>query len=420
MKNKMIFYIEKIFTIGQFIAPLGLLIVKGWIGWLLLLQSFMALILTLKSKETLRNFCVNKWSVLVFITFSLPLVAILNSQFLNNSWEWRYYDSPSRFLFAIPLIIYIWQSKIKLQPLLEFTFPLTLIVTFIALPFLPKLGYGADPNRLATYFVDPLTFGRISLTFGLVSIAFVNFKNKPLISNLVLLIGFFLGLYLSVQSGSRTGWLAAPIVLIFIFAMYAPFKNKLVSLCIALMICIIGTFTIYKLSPTVHQRVSLAIHEVSSYQLNQLNQDNSVGMRISFIRMGLYFFSERPLSGWGDKSFKEKLNDPKISYFSSNFTREFAFNAGFHNEFITNMVRSGILGLLSSLLLFVTPLIIFCKLLTFNRQLAIAGVTYVVCELISGLSTEVFNLKFTTALYAFNISVFLGLALQSLIQKSNE
>jgi O-antigen ligase len=253
-----------------------------------------------------------------------------------------------------------------------------------------------------------------------VSLAFINFKNKSLISNLVLLIGFVLGLYLSVKSGSRTGWLAVPIVFIFLFVMNAPFKNKFASICIALLIGTTGTFTIYKTSSTVNQRVNLAIHEVSSYQLNQLNPDNSVGMRISFYRMGLYFFSERPFSGWGDKSFKEKLNDPQISFFSSNFTREFAFNAGFHNEFITNMVRSGILGLLSSLLLIATPLIILWKLLTFNRQLAIAGVTYVICELISGLSTEVFNLKFTAALYAFNISVFLGLALQSLIQKSNE
>ncbi len=418
--DKKLSIFEKIFTFGQFITPLGLLIVKSWIGWWLFLQFLLALTLTLKSKEKLKPFFVNKYSVLVFITFSLPLLAILNSQFLNNSWEWRYYDSPSRFLFAIPLIMYIWQSKIKLQSFLELTCPLTLIATFIALPFLPKLGWGADPGRLATYFVDPLTFGRISLTFGLVSLAFINFKNKSLISNLVLLIGFVLGLYLSVKSGSRTGWLAVPIVFIFLFVMNAPFKNKFASICIALLIGTTGTFTICKTSSTVNQRVNLAIHEVSSYQLNQLNPDNSVGMRISFYRMGLYFFSERPFSGWGDKSFKEKLNDPQISFFSSNFTREFAFNAGFHNEFITNMVRSGILGLLSSLLLIATPLIILWKLLTFNRQLAIAGVTYVICELISGLSTEVFNLKFTAALYAFNISVFLGLALQSLIQKSNE
>jgi O-antigen ligase len=419
MKNKLV-SIEKLFTIGQLIGPLGLLIVKSWIGGWLFLQSLMALLLTLKSKENLSNFWKSKWTALVFITFILPLLAILNSQLLNNSWEWRYYDSPSRFLFAIPLIMYIWQSKIKLQFLLEFTFPLTLIVTFIALSFLPKLGWGADPSRLATYFVDPLTFGRISLTFGLVSLAFINFKNKSLISNLVLLIGFILGLYLSVKSGSRTGWLAAPVIFIFLFVMHAPFKNKFASICIALLIGVTGTFTIYKTSPTVNQRVNLAIHEVSSYQLNQLNPDNSVGMRISFYRMGLYFFSERPFSGWGDENFKEKLNDPEISFFSTSFTREFALNSGFHNEFITNMVRSGVLGLLSSLLLIATPLIIFWRLLTFNRPLAIAGVTYVICELISGLSTEVFNLKFTAALYTFNISVFLGLALQSLIQKSNE
>ncbi|MFM1806905.1 MAG: hypothetical protein RL212_1164 [Pseudomonadota bacterium] len=419
-KNEKIGLFEKIFSIGQLLGPLGLLIVKSWIGGWLFLQSLIALILTFKSNAELKPFFVNKWSALVFTTFSLPLLAILNSQFLNNSWEWRYYDSPSRFLFAIPLIMYIWQSKIKLQSFLELTFPLTLIATFIALPFLPKLGWGADPSRLATYFVDPLTFGRISLTFGLVSLAFINFKNKSLISNIVLLIGFGFGLYLSVKSGSRTGWLAAPIVFIFLFVMYAPFKNKFFSICIALLIGVTGTFTFYKTSSTVNQRVNLAIHEVSSYQPNQLNPDNSVGMRISFYRMGLYFFSERPLSGWGDENFKEKLNDPEISFFSSSFTREFALNAGFHNEFITNMVRSGVLGLLSSLLLLITPLIIFWKLLPLNKPLAIAGVTYAICELISGLSTEVFNLKFTTALYTFNISVFLGLALQSLIQKSNE
>ncbi len=418
--NEKIGLFEKIFSIGQLLGPLGLLIVKSWIGGWLFLQSLMALILTFKSNAELKPFFVNKWSALVFATFSLPLLAILNSQFLNNSWEWRYYDSPSRFLFAIPLIMYIWQSKIKLQSFLELTFPLTLIATFIALPFLPKLGWGADSSRLATYFVDPLTFGRISLTFGLVSLAFINFKNKSLISNIVLLIGFGFGLYLSVKSGSRTGWLAAPIVFIFLFVMHTPFKNKFSSICIVLLIGVTGIFTIYKTSSTVNQRVNLAIHEVSSYQLNQLNPDNSVGMRISFYRIGLHLFSDRPLSGWGDKSFKEKLNDPQISFFSSSFTREFALNAGFHNEFITNMVRSGVLGLLSSLLLLIAPLIIFWKLLPFNRPLAIAGVTYVICELISSFSTEVFNLKFTTALYTFNISVFLGLALQSLIQKSNE
>lgn len=418
--NEKIGLVEKIFTFGQFIAPLGLLIVKSWIGWWLLLQSLFALILTFKSKENLSDFWKSKWTVLVFTTFSLSLLAILNSQFLNNSWEWRYYDSPSRFLFAIPLIMYIWQSTIKLQPLFELTFPLTLVVTFIALPFLPKLGWSTDPSRLATYFVDPLTFGRISLTFGLVSLAFINFKNKSLISNLLLVIGFVLGLYLSVKSGSRTGWLAFPIVLFFLFVMQAPIKNKLVSMFIALIIIVISTFTIYKLSPTVNQRINTATHEISSYQLNQLNADNSSGMRISFFRIGLHYFSERPFSGWGDKGFKEKLNDSEISFFSSSLTREFAFNAGFHNEFITNMVRSGILGLLSSLLLLGTPLIIFWKVLTVNRPLAIAGITYVLCELISGLSTEVFNLKFTAAIYTFNISVFLGLALQSLIQKSNE
>ena len=87
--------------------------------------------------------------------------------------------------------------------------------------------------------------------------------------------------------------------------------------------------------------------------------------------------------------------------------------AGFHNEFTTNAVNFGIWGLLSTVLVFFVPLTIFIKAYRrrINTQLVLIGITYVLCELASSMTTEVWSLKFTAALSAIIISVICGLTL---------
>jgi O-antigen ligase len=110
------------------------------------------------------------------------------------------------------------------------------------------------------------------------------------------------------------------------------------------------------------------------------------------------------LGGWGDKGYFQAINSPELAAFTSQFGRWGAVMSGFHNEITTNMVRSGIWGLSASVALFLVPAWLFCsRLCADNKQTsntAVVGLSYVIIELISAMTTEVFELKYTAALYA--------------------
>ena len=98
-------------------------------------------------------------------------------------------------------------------------------------------------------------------------------------------------------------------------------------------------------------KLLLALQQFSSYKLNELNVDTSVGMRLSFYRMGIQYFIERPWYGWGDLSWMYSINRAEFIQYASEFARD-SPKHGFHNEIITSSVRTGIWGLMSSVCLF--------------------------------------------------------------------
>jgi O-antigen ligase len=224
------------------------------------------------------------------------------------------------------------------------------------------------------------------------------------------LIAVVIGIGFSIYSGSRTGWLGLPIILFFFLTRVFPFKRIYSSLLAAgLMVAVSIGF--YSASSNVHDRVQMAWQEASSYKRTELNPDNSAGMRMSFARMGWYYFKMQPLAGWGDKGFAGHVNDPAISGFASQYTREFVLTAGFHNEITTNAVRSGIWGLISSLALFLVPLVFFARVVLqggAGSTVAFLGFCYVLMEFIAGMSTEVLNLKFTATFYACMLTMWVA------------
>jgi O-antigen ligase len=230
-------------------------------------------------------------------------------------------------------------------------------------------------------------------------------RNKVWLIFVIQILGVIIGIYLSVRSGSRTGWLAFPIVIMILFIAYGP-KNKLMALAIAAIISIGGTVAAYQLSNTVRDRVNIAISEIQRYKLNEINPDNSVGMRISFARMGLYYFSLSPFAGNTKADLIKHQNDLEITRYATAFTRDFPIQNQFHNEFTTNSVKNGIWGFISTALIFFIPFGIFVTGLfkSASRKIALVGIAYLICELISAMSTEVIGLKFTASLYSILIT----------------
>ena len=407
------------------LAPIFVLTVKGWTTLTLVLAAVLSLALLLLDRNsnltqkqvaqdpTTKN---NEqfWVWLMIITFASPVLAVLISQSLRHDWVWRSYDAPMRFLVAIPVFLCVYKRNLPVMKFWQWSFPLLVITTFVIMPFLPKSGWALVPGRVSTYFVDPLTFGHITLTFGLLSLFVVKqLKQDNHLSNAFKILGLGVGIYLSLMSGSRTGWVALPFVLILWWLSSFGTKNLLKNLVLCISFSLLTAFAIYQLSTTVRERSNLAINEIAHYTLNKENPYNSVGARLSMAREGFYFFNMSPWMGWGDEGYKEHISDPSIVQFADPIVRNLPFGAGFHNEFTTNAVHYGVWGLVSTSLVFFVPLALFLNAYRrrINPQLALIGLTYMICELASSMTTEVWNLKFTAALSALIIAGLCGAVL---------
>ncbi|HTN66476.1 MAG TPA: O-antigen ligase family protein [Burkholderiaceae bacterium] len=390
--------------------PLFALIWRGWINACLLISLLLSVYVLLrrgrKQAGVVSAEGTQLWVRIFSLALAAPVAAVFLGQLFRREFVWSYYDSASKFLFAIPLLLVILRRRINVIRLLEYAVPAAIFITGLSILIHPNLHWG--PDRLTTSFVDPLTFGSICLTMALISLVSIDLQGQdPAWVRLYKLTAFVAGLYLSFLSGSRTGWLALPIVLWLWLRFKRNVPNWMIFTAVALF-----CGAVYFSVPIVKLRIDIGIGELLHYQWDGVNRDTSVEMRLSFYRIGWYLFCQNPLGGWGDKGFKLLLSAPELREFASDFAIGFTLNTGFHNEVITNMVRSGVWGLISSLGLFLAPLALFVQGLrspsVVVRSHALPALGYLACVLVSGMSTEVFNLKYTASFHAMMLASFAG------------
>ena len=389
------------------ILPLGLFTVKGWASGLSFACAALAiLIITSRSLNPKVNEQDAFWIQLLLLMFTLPLFSVMLSSALRGEWIWANFDSASRFFIAAPIFYVVFRKKIRPTHQWQYLIPIGLILTLISTAFLPGY-YGVinlfDSSRLAIYFVDPLTLGYLSLTLGMLSFFGINMYSKDRWFVIILkIIGAAVGFYISLKTQSRTGWLAIPLALFLLLWLHGP-KNKILSTFIALIISVVLTISIYQASPTVQNRVHDALVDLKNYKLYQVNSESSIGERISFVRMGFHYYKLSPLYGWGLQGYMVHANDPELVVFASESTRASPGRGSlFHSEFTTNAVAYGLLGIIYTLLIFFAPLTlcIYQWARGVNPRLCAFGIIYLLCEIVSGLSTEIFGLKFAASFHA--------------------
>ncbi len=405
-------YLIIVLSLAIFTTPLGVLTIKGWAGYHLFICTLLSLILLWINRQHSTNLDISDRSRIRIIAwvFTLPFLATLTTQLLRNDFDLPGLDSPARFILAIPILYSLIAFNINIARLLVISIPISVIATYLLIPYLPQKGWALDNARLATYSVDPLTFGNIALGLGLMS-AFIaiEFRHRKLILILAV-FGIILGIHMSIESQSRTGWLSVFLVILFLvihlFRKTDSIKKKVIG-SVILSICLLTPFLT---NPQVLNRVSQAVHEIKVWQPSKDNADTSVGMRLSFWKIGTQLFIEKPITGWGNDGFKERLAQPDFREMASQYTRDFTLSAGFHSDIMQNAVRSGLGGLIAYLSIFLVPLAFFIRLyLKSQSSQLISGlaIIYVCVELISSLSTEVLSLKSTASLYGLMI-VFLA------------
>ncbi len=407
----MMFFINSninLFILTSF--PIFTLIIKGWTSTILFFCLLISLIYLFKNKEltrfAFRQEFFQKHSFLLFIlaAFTLPVVSIVLTSLGNMQFSWSSLDSPSRYLFAIIFLFFLLRCRPDIGKMLTFSITLMPIMTVLLINSIEKKGWSATMVRTTSHFVDPITFGSLCLSFGLMALVLLSEKQTSKFRFVWYGLSMICGLYLSISSESRTGWLAVPIV-IFLLLRVRLKISYLKTLIIGTALIGITTFTLFHSSEIVKNRFNQAAEDISSYQWHGGENLTSIGERISFIRIGWILMMQKPLTGWANKDFTPQLESPKFSKFTAPATRLGLKAGGFHNEFLNNGVKYGILGLLFTILLFLGPAVFFFKLLKIDpdNRYALLGLVYIAAQSVSALSYHVLDFKFTASLYALMI-----------------
>jgi len=403
--------------------PLFSLIVKGWVSGVLFFSTLIAVILLLlpfykHPPEGLRTQSdifttdpLGRLSTFFVIAFSLPILSVALGQLLQGSLNVARFDAPSRYLFAVVVFMAITRYRSSVPRVLELAVPAASVITLALISFVPVTFWSAYPGRLSNHFIDPLIFGQIALALGVISLLMMRFNEKRVsFITLLQLIGAIAGIYLSIRSGSRTGWLGIPL-LVFFWVMHYSMLSRWKTALLAVTAVGLIMSALYFGSSGMRPRLNDMYLETINYHWNKMNPDNNVGVRISWMRIGWHFFSIHPLSGWGDQSLEKNINDEAIAVYASKASRDGILIAGFHNDFVANAVRYGIGGFIATVGIFLIPLLFFTYCLRYKKveSYAMAGFGYVLIQSASSLSYHVLDFKFVASFYALMISVLLGI-----------
>ena len=410
---------NKLLSLLVLISPVFFLTVKHWTN-LVVLVLFISCLYRLIADERLHSPLAHSrgWRQIICGMFVAPLAAIVISQSLRFDFYSPNWDGPLRLVLCIPIFLAVANGDLRANPSksisqiwLTLILPVTLLWTlFFRLNWPTSWG----PVHLTTYFVDPLNFGSYTFLFSLLTLLGLSeyWSKLALNQKCLCILGVLSGFYLSLKSGSRTGWFNLPVFLCLwaYFVLIPKLGFKRATLLVVVLVCFL--LVILLNSGYLFDKFILIWTEISNYKWSETNADTSVGLRLSFYRMGVEYFLERPLAGWGDLSWMAQMNRPELAQFASEYARE-SPKHGFHNEIITNSVRSGVWGLMATLGLFGVGFMraiqgLSLKSTSDHRLVSLTLLVFISHLFIAGLTTEVTNLVFLSSFIGLTLAVLSG------------
>ncbi len=411
---------ERLLAATGWILCAGPLLVVTWRGWangVLFLSALLACAWLWGQFARAREADpqTRGWQLALLVALVAPLVTTALGAAMRGELYWPLLDAPSRFLLAIPIFLFVLRSRLDAASALQWILPLSLSIAGL---YLAVVGSPASwpAHRAATYFADPLVFGYLSLAFGMMCLVAIPLQRPTLESFprlAALVLGLVVGVYLSLRSGTRTGWLAVPIVITAWLHFRLRHRVRHVWAGGLLVSCLLAVGA-YLFVPAVHQRVNQGLEEAAQYTYDGVAPISSISLRLTFLRIAADMFAQHPWSGVGDTAYAAPAALDAFRYASPEAANT-AFQSAFHNQVITSAVRHGVAGGLAALALLLVPVGLFAAgAKTANpvaRENALMGLAFSVCIAVSSLTTEVVDLKYTASLYALMTAVLCGATL---------
>ncbi len=383
--------------------PVLMFAVKGGMNGCFLALLLISLGVLVKRPQAMSAFV---WSRAT-LWYALSMASLLAAIFLSQSYHQQYsghpYDGASRFLLAVPVFILLTRVRFSVVAAVQYGFPLAAIAGFL---MIKPLSY--VEGRYGIITMDLIHFGDFELILGVLSVLSINFGGRDgLVLRLFKTAGFLAGLYASIVSGSRGGWIALPVFLVvFMYFRFGSLKPKAV---VFMLFILLTTFLIaYLSSQEIHKRFDETVHDFAIFHHNP---DTGTGVRLQLYQAAAEIFVQNPLFGIGPEGFASQMEHMLKAEKLTPLAAELG-KGEVHNEILSKASGLGIFGLISILSIYLVPLRIFyCSMQAENvriKQSGLLGMVFVSGFMIFGLTVEVLNLTMAAAFYALTVAVLLA------------
>ncbi|OGT19219.1 MAG: hypothetical protein A2342_01250 [Gallionellales bacterium RIFOXYB12_FULL_54_9] len=407
MKSKFSYhlFVETTAALLLVFYPSLIFVVKGGMnGAFLFLLLLSIAVLIVRPREIPGVAWNSELRVYLLAMAALP-VAIFFSQTYHHHYGGHPYDAASRFLLAVPIFMVLQRLRFSIVAMVQYAFPVAAIVGCLMLKPIADGRYG-----VAT--LDLIHFGDFELVLGVMSLLCLNWTGRDaLLLKVLKVIGFLAGIYASVVSGSRGGWIALPVFLM-IYIYYRFGKISLKSLIITPLILIIVGLIAFTFSQKIHHRVGEVTGDLSAFQHG--NPDTSIGVRLQLFKAAAEIFVQEPVFGVGPDGFALEmdvmLKAGKVTAMAAEFGK-----GEVHNELLSRAAGLGLFGLIAILSIYLVPAKIFYGAMKSDsvkvRQAGMLGLVFVSGFMLFGLTAETLNLTMATAFYSLTVAVLLAACL---------
>jgi O-antigen ligase len=383
---------------------------RGWLNAALVLIFLFCVAQWMRGVWSVRPMLADQDLRWLLAALSTPFFAVGLVQLLRQEFVVRYFDAPLRLLMAGVVLLYFIARRVNFLRLAEYAVPAGVLLCAAYLFFWPGASqFFWSPGRVATYFMDPLTLAAHITIAGFISLFLVDAGGRdPIWLKALKYLSFFAAIAVSISTGSRSGWVMIPLLVsLWLIGVRGGKSVRQIVLTVAAVS--LACFAFYWGSDVVHERISRGWQDVLEY-FSGGDKDTSLGIRISLLRANWILFLKSPLYGWGFKGVPALSSVPEIAPFLTPTFESFFVLSGGHNEVMQSMMRMGALGLLSRLLLFVVPLVVFARAARSaangRRRAGYLGLIVVIGYITASASMEVFNLIYAASFYGLLVATF--------------
>lgn len=319
----------------------------------------------------------------------------------------RELDNPSRVLFLLPLLFLFRYFPLRFD-LLSYCIPAG---AFIAGAVALYDRFHLDSAMAFGPRIMHIQGGDLSMSFGMFALVFSLYfalKTRLKLTALCLIAALF-GMLGSFLSTARGGWIGVPFIILFILWSYRHAFSKKFFLSVITVITLLIITTVSVPQTRVMERFEAAKNEINAY-IKHNNGSTSVGARFDMWTSALLMAKEKPILGWGVQGVSEKRQEQHQQGLISQYATQFNHA---HNQFLDDLSKRGVLGLLALLGVLFIPLRFFWQNLNSHvlevQTTAILGSVHCFSVIFYSLSQGFFTHNSGSIFYFFLVVVFYSL-----------